>query len=326
MRFCNAITLVERIFKLSIGLVVFTTFAVSPVIAHGGHDHAPGEDGKVAGFGPISISAEARTNLHISTYEAQIATIQETLTALGQIEPIPGQLSAITSRISGRVSALFVNDGQIVTKGQPLIEVESRQIGDPPPRVSYKAPFDGIVIDSHAILGDTVDPEKHLMKIVDPSEFYAEGRIYEDELASIKPGQTTRVVVEAFPNEKYTGSIELVSGALDPLTRTVRVWVRLKNTNGNLRPNMRATLHIVVREAVSAISIPSRSILGDTGEKFVFVQSDSDQLTFERRRVVVGLHDDRLTEIIEGIFPGDLVVTEGGYQLQYVTPTHAKPE
>ena len=213
-----------------------------------------------------------------------------------------------------------MNDGETVKKGQALVEVESRQLGDPPPRVTYNSPFDGVVIDRHAVLGETVEPEKHLMEIVDPTELYAEGRIYEGQLASVKPGQSTRVTVEAYPNETYEGVITLMSGALDPVTRTLKIWVLLKNRDGKLRPNMRATLHIVVREALSAVAVPSRAILGDSGEKFVFVQSDTDEVTFERRRVVTGLHDDRFSEIIEGVFPGDKVVTEGGYQLQYVSP------
>lgn len=294
--------------------------------AHEGHDDAPGEHGDTASMGPISISAEARKNLKLITHDTEVVSIQETLSALGQIEPIPGKNAAISSRISGRVSALHVNDGETVKAGQALVDVESRQLGDPPPRVSYKAPFSGVVIDRHAVLGDTVEPDKHLMEVVDLSEVYAEGRVYEGQIALLKPGQLARVKVESFPNETFEGALDIMSGALDPVTRTLRIWVRLKNPDGKLRPNMRATLHIVVRESASAIAIPHKAILGDAGEKFVFVQADDDELTFERRRVVTGIRDDRYTEIVEGIFPGDKVVLEGGYQLQYMTPKPTKKD
>ena len=314
----------NQIFVWCFTLTLPALILASLAWAHEGHDDAPGEHGDTTAAGPIEISAEAKKNLNITTYEVQVATLQETLSALGQIEPIPGRASAISSRISGRVSALYVNDGQTVKKGQPLVQVESRQLGDPPPRVAYDAPFDGVIIDRHAVLGDTVEPDKHLMEVVDPSELYAEGRVYEGQIAAVKLGQLARVRVEAFSNETYEGLVDLMSGALDPVTRTLKIWVRLKNPDGKLRPNMRATLHIVVREAVLAVAVPSHAILGDSGEKFVFVQSDSNELIFERRRVVTGLRDDRYTEIVEGVFPGDKVVTEGGYQLQYVSPKPAK--
>lgn len=315
-----------RLITLSIAHALLVAPFPSVAWSHEGHDDAPGEHGDTAPVGPISISLEARKNLKLTTYDADVVSIQETLSALGQIEPIPGKNAAISSRISGRVSALHVNDGETVKAGQALVDVESRQLGDPPPRVTYRAPFSGVVIDRHAVLGDTVEPDRHLMEVVDLSEVYAEGRVYEGQIALLRPGQLARVKVESFPNETFEGALDIMSGALDPVTRTLRVWIRLKNIDGRLRPNMRATLHIVVKEAASAIAIPHRAILGDSGEKFVFVQADADELTFERRRVVTGTRDDRYTEIVEGIFPGDKVVTEGGYQLQYINPKPVKKD
>ena len=132
------------------------------------------------------------------------------------------------------------------------------------------------------------------------------------------------------PNEIFSGHIELISGALDPETRTLRVWVRIANADLRLRPNMRATLNIVTVKADSVIAIPHRAVLGEAGNYFVFVQSDTDPLVFERRAVVTGIKDDQLIEISEGVFPGDKVVTTGNYQLQYVinkkVPTHAEAE
>lgn len=298
-------------------------FAVDAA-AHEGHDHAPGEEQAAVMSGPVSISPTARENLQIKVHEAGMVTIEETIPALGQIEPIPGRAAAISSRIAGRVSALKVNDGERVRKNQPLVEVESRQLGDPPPRVTYTAPFDGVVIDRHAALGETVDPDRHLMEVVDLSEVYAAGRVHEGQIALLKPGQSARVAVEAFPDEIFTGSVELISGSLDPETRTLRVWVRLDNAEGKLRPNMGVTLNIIVNQAASAIGIPHSAVLGDTGEKFVFVESEGDPLTFERRPVVTGIRDDRYIEIVQGVYPGDRVVTEGAYQLQYVAPKPAE--
>lgn len=301
-------------------LFFISLFVATQALAHEGHDDAPGENSSVS-IGPISISREARKNLKIETLMIEPVTLETVLTALGQIEPIPGNAAAISSRIPGRTTALYVNDGQAVKKGQSLLEVESRQVGDPPPRVTFTAPFDGVVIDRHAVLGETVDPEKHLMEIADLREVYAEGRIYEGQVAELAVGQPVRVAVESFPKETFTGAVELLSGSLDPETRTLRVWARLQNPEGKLRPNMRATLRIVTGQVGSALAVPHQAILGDAGEKFLFVEAETDPLTFERRRVVLGTRDDRFTEVIEGVFPGDKVVTQGAYQLQYVSPT-----
>lgn len=287
--------------------------------AHAGHDKAPGEEGNTAASGPIAITAEARQNLALVVEEAKLRTLAQTALVFGQIEVIPNRSAAVSSRIAGRVTDVTATDGESVKKGQPVVEVESLQLGNPPPRVQYSAPIDGIVIDRHVVQGDSVEPNKHLMEIVDLSEVYAEGRIFEGQVAAVKTGLKARVSVESYPTNAFAGTVDLIGGSLDAETRTLKVWVRIKNPALTLRPNMRARLNIVTAEADSVVTVPLNAVLGDAGNLFVFVQSDTDELVFERRPVVIGMKDDRYAEIVEGVIPGDKVVTLGNYQLQYVT-------
>lgn len=307
---------------LAAGLLVLGTTARS--LAHEGHAHAPGEEDVITS-GPITITAEAKTNLALKVEEAQLRALEKTLLVIGQIEPIPSRSAAVTSRIPGRVVDIKAMEGQFVKKGDPLIEIESRQVGDPPPRVQYAAPIDGVVTDRDVVLNDSIEPDKHLLEIVDMSELYAEGRIFEGQIAQVKTGQKVRVTVESFPGETFTGTIDLIGGALEPETRTLKIWARVANPEGRLRPNMRATLNIVTGHADSVVAIPHSAVLGESGNLFAFVQADEKGLTYERRPVITGIKDDQYIEIIEGIFPTDKVVTLGNYQLQYVTST-AKPE
>jgi len=293
-------------------------------LAHEGHAHAPGEEGVITS-GPITITAEAKTNLALKVEEAQLRALEKTLLVIGQIEPIPSRSAAVTSRIPGRVVDIKAMEGQVVKKGDPLIEIESRQVGDPPPRVQYAAPIDGVVTDRDVVLNDSIEPDKHLLEIVDMSELYAEGRIFEGQIAQVKTGQKVRVTVESFPGETFTGSIELIGGSLEPETRTLKIWARVANPGGRLRPNMRATLNIVIGQADSVVAIPPSAVLGESGNFFAFVQTDEQGLTYERRSVVTGIKNDQYVEIIEGVLPTEKVVTLGNYQLQYVTST-AKPE
>jgi multidrug efflux pump subunit AcrA (membrane-fusion protein) len=295
-----------------------------PSFAHEGHAHAPGE-GATVSAGPITITREAKINLALKVEEAQLRTLEKTLLVIGQIEPIPSRSAAVTSRIPGRVVDIKAMEGQQVKKGQLLIEIESRQVGDPPPRVQYAAPIDGIVTHRDVVLNDSIEPDKHLLEIVDMSELYAEGRIFEGQIAQVKTGQKVRVTVESFPGETFTGTVDLIAGALDPETRTLKIWARVANPEGRLRPNMRATLNIVTDQADSVVAIPHSAVLGENGNFFAFVQTDQEGLTYERRAVVTGIKNDQYVEISEGLFPSEKVVTLGNYQLQYVTST-AKPE
>lgn len=297
-------------------LVLASPFRAHP---HEGHNKAPGQGGETPLSGPIAITAEAKRNLALVVEEAQLRRLEKTFMVIGKIEAIPNRTAAVSSRIPGRVTDLRVAANEAVKKGQVLVEVESRQLGDPPPRVQLVAPMSGIVMDRHLVLGDTVEPDKHLLEIMDLSEVYAEGQIFEGQVAWVKVGQKVRINVESYPTNIFTGTVDLIGGALDAETRTLKVWVRIPNLDGTLRPNMRARLNIVTAEADTVVTIPHSAVLGEAGHFFVFVQADTDELVYERKPVVLGLKDDRYFEVIEGVFPSDKVVTLGNYQLQYVT-------
>lgn len=298
--------------------------SVPRVFAHEGHDKAPGEDATGALTGPITITPEAAKNLGLKLEMAELRTLEKTLAALGHVEIDPARVVSLTSRISGRVTRLAVNDGDQVAKGDFLLEIESRQIGDPPPRIEFKAGIGGTVLDRHVFTGDSVEPDAHLLKVADLSSLYVVARIYEGQIAQIQPGQKVRVRAEAYPDRLFEGTVEGHTAQLDPETRTLGVRVRVGNPDRLLLPNMRATLSIVTAEADSVVAVPLSAMLGEAGHFFVFVQDDKDPHTFTRTAIVLGQRDDRYVEIVEGVLPGASVVTVGNYQLQYVPPAPKK--
>ncbi len=294
------------------------------VFAHAGHNKAPGEQPGGAVTGPITLTPEAEQNLGLKIEEAELRTLQKTVSVLGSVELDPARVAVIASRISGRISRLAVKEGDTVAKGDFVLEIESRQVGDPPPKIEFKAPIQGTIIEQPIFTGDSVEPEARLLTIADLSDVYVIGRVYEGQVSQVKKGQTVRVRAEAYPEEIFTGLVEGFTPRLDPETRTLGVRVLVPNKEGKLFPNMRATLNIVVAEAESVITLPHAAVLGESGNLFVFVQDDKDPHLFLRTAVVVGQRDDRYIEIVEGVLPSAHVVIAGNYQLQYVVPT-AKP-
>lgn len=303
--------------------ILAAVLGVSPVLrAHAGHDKAPGEDGAPVS-GPVKLSAEAEKNLGLRVEEATLRTLEKTLVALGHVEVDPARVASLTSRIPGRLVRLAVKEGDTVAKGDFLLEIESRQIGDPPPHVTFVAPIAGTILDRHAFTGDSVEPDSHLLKVADLSSLYVVARIYEGQIAQVRVGQNVRVRAEAYPDIVFPGTVEGNLAQLDANTRTLGVRIRVANPEGILLPNMRATLHIVTAQADSVITVPLSAVLGEAGNYFVFVQDDKDPHTFLRTPVVVGQRDDRFVELVEGVLPGANVVTVGNYQLQYVAPAPA---
>jgi membrane fusion protein, heavy metal efflux system len=257
-------------------------------------------------------------NLGLETAEVELRPMEKTFPALGSVDPEPGKIAAIASRVAGRVTKLAVHDGQRVKAGDVLVEVESRVVGDPPPRLTFKAPIDGVVLETNVILGGTVEPDKNLLTIIDLSEVDVVAQVFEAQIGAVKVGQSVRIKAIAFPDVTFTGKVKATAANVSRESGTLRVFVHTENPEGKLLPGMRAQLAFITEEMDPAVVVPRAAVLGEAGDLFVYRQVMTAPFAYERTPVVVGLRDDRFTEIIEGVLPGDRVVTRGNYQLQYV--------
>ena len=309
-------------YSLSIGLIL----PPMSLFAGPGHDHgvAPTSHSDDIG-GIIRITEQGKKNLGIEVAEAEVVEIEKTLETVVEIVPIPTQTVVVASRIPGKVKRIAATAGETVKAEDFLVEIESFQPGDPPPSVTYKAPISGVITHWDAAVGESVAPDGHLAEIVDLSEVFAEITLFEGQLNRVALGLSVRVYVESFPDETYEGKIELISGELDPETRSLKAYARLDNSEGKLRPHMRGTGWIVLEKLDAVIGIPHRAVTGDPGDLSVFVQRDEQGLEYEQRRVVLGMEDDRFVEIVDGVLPAEPVVVSGNYQLQFVQDRSAIP-
>ncbi|MFQ5416273.1 MAG: efflux RND transporter periplasmic adaptor subunit [Myxococcota bacterium] len=299
----------------------------SPAPAHEGHADAPGsESASGAPAGPIEVSEVAQRNLGLAVAEAELRAVETTLRVIGEIRADPARSGTVSSRISGRVSAVFAQEGERVEKGKRLVEVESLQLGDPPPRVRYASPVSGVVTDRHVVVGDDVEPNRHLFEVADLTEVLAIGRVFEGQIGRVSVGQKVRLRVPSYPEDVFEGVVERLGGKLDPNSRSLAVYVRVANSDARLRPHMRATLSLVTGGADLALAIPKSALLGEAGQFYAFVQDEDRPERFERRALVLGVSNDRFVEIIEGLYPSERVVVEGNYSLQYLTPIAEEKE
>lgn len=311
--------------RLAVAMVLASCIAV-PAWAHEGEKHAaaPGtESAPSVSEGLIEVSDLAQKNLGLEVADAELRPVESTVRAVGEVVADPRLSASVSSRIAGRVTAVFAQEGERVAKGATLVEVESLQLGDPPPRARYASPLSGTIIDRHVVVGDEVEPNRHLLEVADLSAVLALGRVFEGQIGRIAIGQAVRVRVPSFPQETFEGDVERIGGALDPASRSLAVYVRVANADGRLRPNMRATLDLVTGGSDLTLAIPKTAVLGESGHAFVFVQDGERADRFARRAVVLGASDDRFVEVIDGLAPGERIVTSGNYSLQYVAPRAA---
>jgi cobalt-zinc-cadmium efflux system membrane fusion protein len=141
--------------------------------------------------------------------------------------------------------------------------------------------------------------------------------VRETVAAAANVGQPIHFTVLAYPQEAFPATISYVAAGLDPTTRRLLVRATVDNSAGRFKPEMFASVTIFTGEDDPAIAIPRDAVVyeGDTAR--VWVARDDKAL--EMRRVKVGTAHGKMVQIVEGLGPGDRVVTKGSLLIDRMT-------
>ena len=256
-------------------------------------------------------------NLRIETVEVEETTFEETTFALGRIAEIPARHAVVSSRISGRVIGLNVQEGDTVKAGQVLVRVESRQPGNPPPVIELTSPIGGLVVESHIRIGEPVEPEKELLDVSDLSEVLAIARVPENQAAKLKPGSKAHIRVSALGDQPLDGEMIRFGTSADRESGTIDAVFKVANPGLKMRADMRAEFSIVLGRRENVVGIPRAALQGEPSKRFVYVKHFDLPNAFIKTPVQIGEMNDRFVEVVSGLFPADEVVTRGAYSLSF---------
>ena len=183
--------------------------------------------------------------------------------------------------------------------------------------VALRAPLSGVVVSRDAVVGQPITPEAVLATVVDLSEVWFLGRIFEQDLAKLRAGAKAEVELNAFPGEHFHGAVDYVSQQLDPAARTLTARVRVSNDELRLRLGLFGRAHIELTDAskVTAQLIVPRDALVEVGGKpVVFIKApDGDFVMHAVTRGDSAMDD---VQILSGIDEGEEVVISGVFTLK----------
>jgi len=266
----------------------------------------------------IILDEAGMKNLGIAFALAEESDFEKTIFAIGRIEEVPENHAVLASRIPGRVVEMMVQPGTMVTAGQELVRIESRQPGNPPPSITLKSPIDGLVMESHVRLGEPVEPSNELLDILDLRQMLAVARVPEHEAANLEAGKTTaRIRVAALGEQILTGTLTRLGTSADRESGSIDAVFRVGNPDLRLRPGMRAEFSIASSVRKNVLAIPREALHGDPANRVVYVKDFDLSNAFLRTPVQTGTRNEEFVEIKNGLFPGDEVVTTGSYLLGF---------
>ena len=266
----------------------------------------------------VILDANGVKNLRLETVMVEERTFETTVFAIGRVEEVPGNQHSVSSRIPGMAVEVNAFLGDRVKKGQVLAKVESRQPGDPPPTIELTAVHDGLVIESHVLQGQPVEPGTELFDISDRNEMWVVAQIPEQLAAGIAPGTKARITFPAIGGEPIEAELVRFGVQANREAGAVEGVFQVSNKDGKLQPGLRAEFAIVVSSRPNVLAVPEESLQGDPAARVVYVKDFDLANAFVRASVVIGEKSGGWVEVKEGLFPGDEVVTRGSYSLGFV--------
>jgi cobalt-zinc-cadmium efflux system membrane fusion protein len=134
--------------------------------------------------------------------------------------------------------------------------------------------------------------------------------VVETDAPAYKLGQDVEVKVPAYPDRVFKGHVTALGAMLDPNSHRQLVRSQIDDPEHLLRSGMYASFVIRIGDPVRSLAVPANGVVreGD-GTMSVWVTSDSRHFT--KRTVKLGLLQDGWNQILEGLKPGDTVVTDG---------------
>lgn len=173
-----------------------------------------------------------------------------------------------------------------------------------------RSPISGYVItknvynDSYIDNDDNDDPA---FEIADLSDVWVIGDVYESDIAKVHTGERVYVTTTAYPGLSLLGTIDKVYSMIDDASKTMKVRVKLPNTNGRLKPGMFANIHVILPTHGRPMTyVPASAVVFENGNNYVIVDNGNHQYYKQQVHIIHATGDRDF--ISDGVRPGQKVV------------------
>ena len=179
-------------------------------------------------------------------------------------------------------------------------------------KATLVAPFDALVAKKHLSKGGLVTAQTPMFSLVS-KDVRVVFNVEEGSIGRLKTGLPVTFTAASLGEKTLSGKITNISPVADPASRTFKVRVAPEEEQEVVKAGMFVNVAVAVEKRKDVLLVPRAAIVQQGNESFVFIVQEGQAL---QRKVVVGLSNDRLSEIISGLDEGQQVVTQGNKSLR----------
>lgn len=167
--------------------------------------------------------------------------------------------------------------------------------------------YSGVLIEE----GTTIRFRQEIIKLPDISQMVIEVRVHETHITKIQRGQNAYVTIDSMPDLRLKGHVHKVGVLPDSSSRyynptlkvyTCEVLIEDRLPEG-LKPGVSGRAEIIITNLLNVVAVPLQAVTSIKGEQVCFVGKEGHEP--EKKRVEVGLYNDKFIEIKSGLKEGD---------------------
>lgn len=232
-------------------------------------------------------------------YDAKGGSLQDWQSAQADLTTAETTLNSVRNRLSilGKSAA-------------DITALEQARTIDPVATLS--APIAGVVVDRQVGPGQYLQSGSGtpVFTVADPSSVWLLANVREADAGLVKLGQPVEVHVLAYPKRAFKARVTYVAALVDSMTHRLPVRAEIDNRDGALKPEMFANFRILTSDASESPAVPEAAAVYEGEAAHVWVLKDDGLLEF--RPIHTGRSNGGLIEVLDGLKPGEKVVTKGG--------------
>lgn len=146
--------------------------------------------------------------------------------------------------------------------------------------------------------------------VADLSTMWMIANVIETDAPAYKVGQRVEVRVPAYPDTVFRGHVTTVGSIIDPNTHRQLVRSEIDDPQNLLRSGMFASFVIRTGDPTRSLAVPANGVVRE-GDGTMTVWTTTDRRRFVKRTVKIGLYQNGWVQILDGLQPNELVVTDG---------------
>lgn len=210
---------------------------------------------------------------------------------------------------------LYMSRAQLEMLQAQVLQAEAtlRQLKIQHSQTRVYSPLKGFVGTRHLDPGALVSPSVPILSVLDLNRVKTVVPVPETVIRKIRIGLPADIVVAAYPDRTFRGTITRVSPFLNTETRSADIEIEVKNRDNSLKPGMSAHVTVDARVSRRSLSIPRSALLTMGTQNGIYFISEDSTAVFHK--IQVGRIDGEAVEILDGLQVDQKIITRGAQNL-----------